>query len=141
MSQQRFLVTGALGCIGAWVVRCLVREDVPVATFDLGGNPHRLRLIMDDDELARIQFIAGDITDLTALERAIGRRARRISSIWLGCKYRSARLTRRSARASTWWARSTSSRRPSERGFVTSSTPAASPCTASARSIPKADHP
>ena len=72
MTQQRFLVTGALGCIGAWVVRCLVREGVPVATFDLGGNPHRLRLIMDDDELARIQFIAGDITDLAALERAIG---------------------------------------------------------------------
>ena len=72
MSEQRFLVTGALGCIGAWVVRCLVREDVPVATFDLGGNPHRLRLIMDDDELARVQFITGDITDLAALERAIG---------------------------------------------------------------------
>jgi UDP-glucuronate 4-epimerase len=72
VSQERFLVTGALGCIGAWVVRCLAREDVSVATFDPGGNPHRLRLIMDDDELARVQFIAGDITDLTALERAIG---------------------------------------------------------------------
>jgi UDP-glucuronate 4-epimerase len=72
VSKERFLVTGALGCIGAWAVRCLVREDVPVATFDLGGNPHRLRLIMDDDELARVQFIAGDITDLAALERAIG---------------------------------------------------------------------
>jgi UDP-glucuronate 4-epimerase len=72
VTQERFLVTGALGCIGAWVVRCLVREDVPVTTFDLAGNPHRLRLIMDDDELARVQFIAGDITDLDALERAIG---------------------------------------------------------------------
>ena len=37
MSQDRFLITGALGCIGAWVVRCLVREGVPVATFDLAG--------------------------------------------------------------------------------------------------------
>ncbi len=72
MSGQRFLVTGALGCIGAWVVRCLVREGAPVATFDVGGNPHRLRLIMDDAELARVRFITGDITDLAALERALG---------------------------------------------------------------------
>jgi UDP-glucuronate 4-epimerase len=72
VSQERFLVTGALGCIGAWVVRCLVREGVPVAAFDLGGNPHRLRLIMDDDELARVQFIAGDVTDLATLELTIG---------------------------------------------------------------------
>jgi UDP-glucuronate 4-epimerase len=71
MSEQRFLVTGALGCIGAWVVRCLVQEDVPVATFDLGGNPHRLRLIMDDNELAQVQFITGDITDLDAIEAAV----------------------------------------------------------------------
>ena len=74
MTQQRFLVTGALGCIGAWVVRCLVREDMPVATFDLGGNPHRLRLIMDDDELARIQFIAGDVTDLALVRRMLSER-------------------------------------------------------------------
>ena len=71
MSEQRFLITGALGCIGAWVVRCLVREGVPVATFDLAGDPHRLRLILDDDELARVQFITGDITDLGAFEAAV----------------------------------------------------------------------
>ena len=71
MSEHRFLITGALGCIGAWVVRCLVREGVPVATFDLAGDPHRLRLILDDDELARVQFIVGDITDLGAFEAAV----------------------------------------------------------------------
>ncbi len=71
MTKDRFLVTGALGCIGAWVVRCLVREGVPVATFDLAGNPHRLRLIMDDDELAQVQFITGDITNLDAIEAAV----------------------------------------------------------------------
>ena len=71
MSGERFLVTGALGCIGAWVVRCLVREGVAVAAFDLAGDPYRLRLIMTDDELARVRFVTGDITDLPALERSL----------------------------------------------------------------------
>ena len=67
MSEERFLVTGALGCIGAWTVRALVREGVPVTTFDLGGDPRRLRQIMTADELAAVDVVAGDITDLDGL--------------------------------------------------------------------------
>ncbi len=68
---ERFLVTGALGCIGAWTVRTLVREGVPVVAFDLGSDPHRLRLIMAPDELERVTLRQGDITDLAAVERAL----------------------------------------------------------------------
>jgi nucleoside-diphosphate-sugar epimerase len=32
------LVTGALGCIGAWTVKALLDEGVPVVAFDLGEN-------------------------------------------------------------------------------------------------------
>lgn len=64
-------MTGALGCIGAWVVRHLVSEGAPVAVLDLASNPHRLRLILSDEELARVQFIAGDITDLATVEAAL----------------------------------------------------------------------
>ena len=53
MSDERFLVTGALGCIGAWSVKQLLDENVPVWTYDLPGNPHRLKLILDDDALAK----------------------------------------------------------------------------------------
>ncbi len=35
---ERFLVTGALGCIGAWAVKHLVDEGVPVWTYDLPGD-------------------------------------------------------------------------------------------------------
>ena len=45
-SGERFLVTGALGCIGAWTVRALVREGVPVVAFDLGRDPRRLAQIV-----------------------------------------------------------------------------------------------
>jgi len=68
---ERFLVTGALGCIGAWTVRQLVREGVPVVAYDIGSDPRRLALILAPDELARVTFVPGDITDLDALDRTL----------------------------------------------------------------------
>lgn len=64
----RYLVTGALGCIGAWTVRALVREGVPVVALDLGANRRRVEQIMTAEELATMTFVAGDITDLAAVE-------------------------------------------------------------------------
>ena len=71
MADERFLVTGALGCIGAWVVRNLVREGVPVTVYDLGGSQHRLKLIMSDDELSHVEFFQGDVTNLNAIEHVL----------------------------------------------------------------------
>jgi nucleoside-diphosphate-sugar epimerase len=68
---ERFLVTGALGCLGAWTVRTLVRDGAQVTALDLGGDARRLRNIMTDGELAEVRFEVGDITDLAALERAL----------------------------------------------------------------------
>jgi UDP-glucuronate 4-epimerase len=68
---ERFFVTGALGCIGAWTVRSLVRAGTPVVVFDLGSDPHRLQLILTPDELDSVQFVQGDITDLDAVERSL----------------------------------------------------------------------
>jgi UDP-glucuronate 4-epimerase len=59
---ERFLVTGALGCIGAWVVRQLVTEGVRTAVLDSGGSDHRLRYLLSEPELAGIALIKGDIT-------------------------------------------------------------------------------
>src|SRR5947209_8018811 len=75
MSTDRFLITGALGCIGAWTVRNLIREDVPTVVFDLGRDPHRLKLILAPEEMARVTFVHGDITDLAALEQALDEHA------------------------------------------------------------------
>jgi UDP-glucuronate 4-epimerase len=70
-SSERFLVTGALGCIGAWTVRALVKDGSRVVAFDLGSDPRRLRLIMTPDELAQVTFARGDITDLESLDRVL----------------------------------------------------------------------
>lgn len=65
------VVTGALGCIGAWTVKALVAAGAPVVTFDLGGSEHRLRLTLSDEELAGVTHVAGDVTDLEAIERTL----------------------------------------------------------------------
>jgi nucleoside-diphosphate-sugar epimerase len=71
MTNDRFLITGALGCIGAWTLRNLVHEGTPVAALDLGKNRERLELVINSEEIARIQFISGDISDLGVVESAI----------------------------------------------------------------------
>jgi UDP-glucuronate 4-epimerase len=75
VSDERWLVTGALGCIGAWILRLLAREGLPAVGFDLGADTRRLRLIMDEDELAGIDLVQGDVTDLAAVERALDEHA------------------------------------------------------------------
>lgn len=72
---ERYLVTGALGCVGAWTVRALVREGIPVVAFDLAADPRRLRLITSEGELAAVTFVAGDITDLESIDRALDEHA------------------------------------------------------------------
>ena len=76
---ERFLVTGALGCIGAWTVRRLVRENVPVVAFDADRDPRRLRLLMDATELSRVVFIQGDIANLNLLQETLD--AQRITHV------------------------------------------------------------
>jgi UDP-glucuronate 4-epimerase len=61
--SERFLVTGALGCIGAWVVRQLVTEGVATTVLDIGGRTHRLRYLLDERELKAVTLVEGDITD------------------------------------------------------------------------------
>jgi nucleoside-diphosphate-sugar epimerase len=66
-----YLVTGALGALGAWVVRALLDREQDVVTYDLGGSDHRLRLALSEDELGALKRIDGDVTDLGALERVM----------------------------------------------------------------------
>ena len=73
--EERFLVTGANGCIGAWTVAQLTHEATPVVALDASDDDHRLRLVLDDDELAAVTRIRADITDLGAFERTLDEHA------------------------------------------------------------------
>ena len=68
---DRFLVTGALGCIGSWVCRQLIREGADVVALDAGGSDHRLRQVLEPDELAGLERVDCDITDLAKLSPVV----------------------------------------------------------------------
>jgi nucleoside-diphosphate-sugar epimerase len=60
--SERFLVTGAYGCIGAWVLRLLVDEGVDVVAADASTDDHRVTALLDEEERARIGFVRADIS-------------------------------------------------------------------------------
>lgn len=67
----RTLVTGALGCVGAWTIKALLDDGETPVGYDLGRDAARLRLVLDEDELRRVTLVEGDITDAEGLERAL----------------------------------------------------------------------
>ncbi|HEU5434025.1 MAG TPA: NAD-dependent epimerase/dehydratase family protein [Thermomicrobiales bacterium] len=71
MTSERFLITGAFGCIGAWAVKRLLDEGVDVTAYDLPGAPHRLQLLLTDARMREVRFVEGDITDDAAFNRAV----------------------------------------------------------------------
>lgn len=71
MNNETFMVTGAMGCIGAWALRNLVQAGVPVVATDLATDPVRPRLVMTEDELAQVKFAQLDVTDLQAVRRVV----------------------------------------------------------------------
>lgn len=58
-----YLVTGGMGCIGAWVLYHLHRQGKQAVCFDLSDDRHRLDLLLSRDEQAAITFVRGDLTD------------------------------------------------------------------------------
>lgn len=71
MSGETFMLTGSMGCIGAWTLRNLVREGVRVVATDLATDPVRPGLVMSHEELGRVTFAKLDVTDLNAVKALV----------------------------------------------------------------------
>lgn len=67
------LVTGAGGCLGAWVLAILSRSGVPVVAMDLSDDRRRAALVMGEEAAAALTWETCDITDYAGF-RAIARR-------------------------------------------------------------------
>ena len=67
---ERFLVTGADGCLGAWTVRLLLDQGAEVVVFDIGTNDRRHQLVSGGAPLS-FERVAGDITDRAAVVDAV----------------------------------------------------------------------
>jgi nucleoside-diphosphate-sugar epimerase len=68
---MRVLITGGYGFIGAWIARNLLAQGDSVFVYDLKEDPRRLRLILPEAEVKKVNFVPGDVTDLPALRKAI----------------------------------------------------------------------
>jgi nucleoside-diphosphate-sugar epimerase len=69
--NERFLVTGSLGCIGVWVLRELLAEGAFVVGSDVATDSPRLGLVLDDEHDARLVRAKIDVTDMADIERAL----------------------------------------------------------------------
>ena len=69
--SETYFVTGAQGCIGSWIVKALVERGDSAVVFDRSDDSRRLSAIMDAEQLAKVRFIRGDITDSAAVQSAM----------------------------------------------------------------------
>ncbi len=65
------LLTGGYGFLGAWIVRRLLLRSARVWVYDLKEDPRRLRLILPEEQVRQVGFVAGDVTDLPNLKQAL----------------------------------------------------------------------
>jgi nucleoside-diphosphate-sugar epimerase len=75
MSKHCFLVTGAQGCIGSWVIKNLLESGHDVIAFDIDDQPVRLSLLLTIEQLKKIYFVRGDINDLGLIKELIHKRS------------------------------------------------------------------
>jgi nucleoside-diphosphate-sugar epimerase len=68
---QTYFITGAQGCIGSWIVKALTERGDNAVVFDLSNDSRRLSAIMENDDLAKVRFISGDINDRSAVLSAL----------------------------------------------------------------------
>ena len=74
-NNQTFLITGAHGFIGAWIIKRLLARGGRIVVFDQSADPKRLRLIMSEEEISRTTVVTGDITEADVLPPVIERYA------------------------------------------------------------------
>jgi nucleoside-diphosphate-sugar epimerase len=70
-SSRRFLVTGAKGFIGAWIVKELVERGDRSWVFDIDTESARLAALLTPEQMASVRLLPGDITQFQEVERAI----------------------------------------------------------------------
>jgi nucleoside-diphosphate-sugar epimerase len=69
--SQTYFVTGAQGCIGAWVVKTIVEQGDTAILFDLEHHDRRLAQVLQPDQLEQVRRIAGDVSDFDSVYRAM----------------------------------------------------------------------
>ena len=69
-----YLVTGGMGCIGAWALTHLQRSGKRAVNFDQSSDRHRINWLMSAEEQAGISFVQGDLRDTEAVKAVFAER-------------------------------------------------------------------
>jgi nucleoside-diphosphate-sugar epimerase len=67
-ADERFLVTGADGCIGSWVVRTLVDSGRSVVACDVAAEPRRVARILEGGISDRFTYVSGDLRSTSLVD-------------------------------------------------------------------------
>jgi nucleoside-diphosphate-sugar epimerase len=73
-NDERYLVTGAEGCIGSWVVRRLLAEGADVVACDLAPAALRIGRIVPAAQLAQLEYTRLDLTEPAAIGDLVAQR-------------------------------------------------------------------
>ena len=57
------MVTGAMGCLGSWVIRLLLEDGCQVVAFDISEDDRRHQLVIGPEDRKQIKYVKGDLTD------------------------------------------------------------------------------
>lgn len=68
---MRVLVTGAQGCIGAWVTKALLERGLEVVSYDMDTNPARLAMLVEPGQVRRVAQVQGSIEDTARLKALV----------------------------------------------------------------------
>ena len=70
-TSTRFLITGAKGCIGAWIVKNLVERGERPVILDIDTGAHRLEALLSPEQISLTQFVRGNVTSFDDLDRCV----------------------------------------------------------------------
>jgi nucleoside-diphosphate-sugar epimerase len=68
---ETYFITGAQGCIGSWIVKALIERGDAAVVFDRSDDSRRLSAVMSDEDLAKVRFITGDVTNSASVLSAL----------------------------------------------------------------------
>ena len=71
MAEKVYLVTGASGCIGGWVLRNLLDAGAGIVAADLAEPAPRTRLLLSEAEIDELNWQRLDVTDTQAVQRVV----------------------------------------------------------------------
>ena len=66
-TEPTYLVTGAMGCIGAWTLYHLVQQGQRAISYDISSDRHRLDLLLSPEQQQALTFVQGDLTHFEQL--------------------------------------------------------------------------